>query len=175
MSTQQQPAAEQPVAAIATAPLSAEPEPATSNKEPLPGHIRPPPPRLSDALWVHPPEFHEDTDPPPVGTCAGGCPPPYVLATPAKDRNQIEARIRYCANLIAPYLAGVHGKVSVRASISATGHAGAVHAIAQPREAEPVARCVRALVMRAKFMSENKWARDAVVEEDIGAEETSTP
>ncbi len=154
---------------------NAEPGPSAIDKDPLPGHLRTPPPRLSEALWANPPAFHEDTDPPPLVACGGGCPPPYVLATQAKDRNQIEARVRYCANLLAPYLAGVHGKLNVRASISAAGRADMVDSAAQPREAEPVARCVRALVMRAKFMSEDKWAREAVVEGDIGAREASGP
>jgi len=168
--------AAKPLGAGSTAvALNAEPGPSAIDKDPLPGHLRTPPPRLSEALWAHPPAFHEDTDPPPLVACGGGCPPPYVLAAQAKDRDQIEARIRYCANVLAPYLVGVHGKLNVRASISAAGRAVTVDSVTQPREAEPVARCVRALVMRAKFMSEDKWAREAVVEADIGTGESSAP
>lgn len=100
--------------------------------------------------------------------CRGDCPAPWVMAINRKDRNQIEARIRYCDKAARDQGERNAGQLSVTASIDAKGHAQDVKLTPTGSVSDNVSSCVRELVQSAQFASERDHARQSYASANVG-------
>lgn len=91
--------------------------------------------------------------------CRGDCPAPWVMAISRKDRNQIEARIRYCDRAARDRGERNDGFLAATAFIDAEGRAQQVTLEPSGTVSESVSSCVRGLVESAPFTAERDHAR----------------
>ncbi len=105
--------------------------------------------------WLKKLSFPEDKAPLQNVACAGDCPPPHQMATTAKDRSQIEARIRRCQRLAERKHADIKGRVMVTGEIGKNGSAKQVEIKTEGAIPKQVDRCVKILVQHARFSTEH--------------------
>jgi hypothetical protein len=117
------------------------------------------------------PSFPDDDGPLPVVGCGGGCPPAYVLATEAKDRSQMRARIRYCGAQARARGQAVDGTISVSADIGPDGKAREVRAERSGTVPLQTVACVERLVASAPFSSKHGLERTSTESAEVDREE----
>ena len=118
--------------------------------------VEPDPTGESLALGA-PARFPEDDQVISVG-CGGGCPPAYVLEANAKDRIQVEARVRHCESQGIALLSE-KAEVEVTTVIDAAGAATRVQVDSRQEVPEAIRSCVALLIRSARFKHDPPYER----------------
>lgn len=104
-----------------------------------------------------PARFPEDDEVIAVG-CGGGCPPAYVLEANARDRMQVEARVRYCEAQGIALLSG-KAEIQVTTVIDAAGAVTRVQVESQQDVPEAIRGCSALLIRSATFKNDPPYER----------------
>jgi len=118
--------------------------------------VEPDPTGESLALGA-PARFPEDDQVISVG-CGGGCPPAYVLEANAKDRIQVEARVRYCESQGIALLSE-KAELEVTTVIDAAGTATRVQVDSQQEVPGAIRSCVALLIRSVTFKNDPPYER----------------